>query len=341
MLLDNILIIFVSLVVVFTGFLAAYVTVHPTDIPKIRRRYRYIFVALSVVSLTLLVWQGVRNTQATHELNERIDILYKLQATAAPRPTAEEIAALTKRATKLSTQNSHDLRAELRSLSADILQFVAEREAGAPQQAFDYYHGPQVVEMVEMMNRPLDPDKPTFAEVVEWMHRIYERAPVDYSRITPNEQDSEWIERNWPSIAYYYQTRILFGKKFGKRICEVAYGTDCHCGIVDPGWQERIAAVAELRIAERPIYEMYKGALSTGIVPTEKELQVLRQGRDKALVRYWKANTPYKNTDSQTLLQRSLAHASVVSAIAEYPTNLTAMKVLAKEMERVANLIPR
>ena len=141
--LDNTLTILVSIVVVLTGFLGAYVSVHPTDVPKVRRRYRYAFVTLSIVSVALLVCQGMRNNRATNELSERIDILYKLQATAAPRPTVEEIAALTKQATKLSTQNTHNLRSELRSLSADILQFVAEREAGAPQQDFDYYKGPQ------------------------------------------------------------------------------------------------------------------------------------------------------------------------------------------------------
>src|SRR5258707_629846 len=170
--LDNLLSIFVSLVVVLTGYLGAHVSIHPTDVPKVRRRYRYAFLALSVVSVTLLVWQGVRNNRASNELNERIDILYKLQATAAPRPTVEEIAALTKQATKLSTQNTHNLRSELRSLSADILQFVGEREAGAPQQDFDYYDkGPQIVDLVELMNRPLVADKPTIDESLAWMHR--------------------------------------------------------------------------------------------------------------------------------------------------------------------------
>ena len=189
-----------------------------------------------------------------------------------------------------------------------------------------------------MMNRPLNPEQPTFDEVLEWMHRVYETAPVDYSRITPNEQDSEWIERNWPSIAYYYQTRILFGKKFGKRICDVVYGTDCHCGIIDPDWQERIAAAAELRIAERPIYETYKHALSARVVPSDKELHVLWQARDKALARFWKVNALRKN-DAKAITN-PIYRARVAAAIAEYPTNLLAMKVLAKEMALVANEIP-
>lgn len=322
------------------AYLGVHVTFKPVDSPKKQRAYQAAFVLCTLIAAGLLAWQVVRNSIAQEHLNERVDILYRLQATSVTRPTTEEIAALTNRANRLRRDNRHDLKSELQLLSADIFLFVAERSAASPQQELGYYFkGPQIAEMVEMMNRPLNTDAVTVEEEVEWGHRLWEESPADFSLITPNEQDSLWVERNWPSIEYYYQTRILFGKKFGKRICDVVYNTDCHCGLTDPEWNEYVRDSAALRLAERPVYAGMKQWLSTGKKPAN--LDALVKVREKVMAQYLKATVIKKvmNNPVGKVPPPSL-HVSVASSIAQYPTNLIAMRTLAQQMKALTDEMP-
>jgi hypothetical protein len=323
------------------GVLAMWVTFNQPITRRAKIAWLSIFSALSLIGITAAIvdhrTSERENKQRFSIIDSRVNAVETILTTATPRPTAEEQAALAKRVAALKRKTGRDLKNELQLMPAEILQFVAEREAAAPEVDATYFQGPQIYELSEMMNQPLNAAQPSPDELIERMHRQFQMKPADFKVVAPNEQDSLWIEKNLPSIQYYYQTRILFGKRFGARIRNLVCGSDPNCGGRKMDWCVCKEVAARVRAANEPVYVALKQWNATGVEPAN--LDELLKARKDAGDFLFSFNELVKKYDEQ-IHAAGGTDAPIARAVWHYPTNLIAMRTLAKQMEALANQIP-
>ena len=157
--------------------------------------------------------------------------------------------------------------------------------------------------------------------------------PADFQNLTPNELDSLWLEKNWPDIQYYYETRILFGKRFGARIRDVVCGHNSDCGLSKRELENCKPLIGDVRVAEERVYSALKQWSAKGVEPPN--MCDLVTARNKAVARIAFVYRLKKLPDPDKAME-----IPVVRALYKYPTNVTAMRVLAREMDAVADAIP-
>ena len=284
--LDTVIFFVQSIAAAVTAVLGVELTFpHATDNPRRRLQIRVAFISLALITIGLGSWQQIRNARSAEQTNaaiaqtkatvagmkEQVDQVYQLNATWKPRPTVEDRELFAKRAAKFNQQfvAKQDLKSELHLIAADIRKFTAERAANAPDMDSTYFGGPFIYDMVEWMNKPLNPKRMTNEEELEKVHRELEMMPAHFQDLTPNEMDSRWIEKNLPGIDYYFETRILFGKKFGKRIRDVVCGHQNDCGISKMELEACKPLIIDVRVAESRVYTSFKKFVATGKEPSD------------------------------------------------------------------------
>jgi hypothetical protein len=331
------------------GYLGVHVTFKPAESPKLRRRYQTAFLSLSVCAVGLIVWQGVRNARSAEQTNVaieqtkttvadmkmQVDQVYQLNSTWKPHPTVEDRESFAKRAAKFNQQFAakQDLKSELHLIAADIRTFTAERAADAPSMDSTYFGGPYIYDMVEWMNKPLNSKHLSPEEQLEQVHRQLEMMPANFKNLTPNEMDSLWLEKNMPGIEYYFETRILFGKKFGKRIRDVICGHEQDCGVSRMELDACKPLITDVRVAQARVYTSFKQFVATKKEPPE--FCDLVAARNKAWNRIAFIYQIKKLPDPE-----KLSDTPVIGALYGFPTNIPAMNALADEMDALADLAP-
>jgi hypothetical protein len=61
-----------AILTILMGYLGVHVTLHPAESPSTARRYKIAFVFCAILTVCLVVWQGVRNSQTQSQLRQEL-----------------------------------------------------------------------------------------------------------------------------------------------------------------------------------------------------------------------------------------------------------------------------